>query len=230
MKNLLIYVILLSSIQSLKATHKVYLIHGYGGLGLELFKVKGKITKAGYTCETFYYNSISQDIKDVSQKLYLKIKSDNYDTISFVTHSMGGLIVRSLTTNIDQDKNFPFIHRTVMIAPPNLGSNIADYFSKKKFIKCLIGPNVVNLSTDHIVGAKKYPSPKGELGVIAGNINRKRYLHLPLENENDGIVLVKNTCLDIEKDCKLVKAGHIGILLKKETASHVINFLNQGHF
>jgi hypothetical protein len=89
---------------------------------------------------------------------------------------------------------------------------------------------VDNLSTNHFTGAKKYPFPKGELGVISGNINRKRYLHLPLENENDGIVLVKNTYLDIEKDCKKVKAGHIGILLKQETANHVVNFLKQGHF
>lgn len=58
--------------------------------------------------------------------------------------------------------------------------------------------NVENLKTDHL-GAQKYPFPKGELVVISGNINWKRFLYLTATNENDGIVLLKKIRIGVWK-------------------------------
>lgn len=134
MKKFVVFLLWLLSITNINASYKVYLVHGYGGMGVEFFKIKDNIIKSGFLCETFTYPSLTQDIFDASQNLYLKVKNDQMDTVSFITHSMGGLVVRSLSTFIDKDQNFPYVHRTLMIVPPNLGSDIADYFSSKKCV------------------------------------------------------------------------------------------------
>ncbi|OIP83959.1 MAG: hypothetical protein AUK44_03810 [Porphyromonadaceae bacterium CG2_30_38_12] len=68
---------------------------------------------------------------------------------------MGALVVRSLYEKIDSLVVFPFVHRVVMIAPPNNGSPVADYFAQFSFLRFIIGLNVNNFTTNAFSGAKK---------------------------------------------------------------------------
>jgi hypothetical protein len=52
------------------AAHKVYVIHGYGGFGLQMEKIHKAIIKSGYECENFTYQSFTEDIDSVSLTLY----------------------------------------------------------------------------------------------------------------------------------------------------------------
>jgi triacylglycerol lipase len=215
---------------NLQATYKVYLIHGYGGLGLELKKIQRAIEKNDFASKIFKYHSLSQEIDSVAKVLFEEIKQEGYDTISFVTHSMGGLIVRSLFRYALADTSFPVIHRIVMIAPPNKGSPLADYFKEFRLIKILAGPNLNNLTTDSLTGSNKYPVPKGEVGLIIGSKSKKKRFTAPLEGENDGVVLVEGTKMGIEKDVYSIRASHTGLLFNKKVKINVIRFLKFGEF
>ena len=212
------------------SSHKVYLVHGYAGQNFEFIKIEKAINKKGFVCETFSYNSFKQEVDSVSKSLFDKIINDDYDTISFVAHSMGALVVRSLYQYIDTGSHFPFIHRFVMIASPNKGTPLADYWGQFEFLRFILGPNVHNLTTDPETGAPKYPIPSCEVGLIIGvKGDKKGYNHF-LKGDNDGVIPAKNTILGIEKELVYVNAPHFGMPLNKKVVMHTVNFLTNGSF
>ena len=213
-----------------QATHKIYLIHGFGSVGLELEKIRNAINEKGYVNEIYTYHSLVDDVDLVGQKLFEKIQSENFDSISFVTHSMGALVVRSLYEHIDSLTVFPFIHRIVMIAPPNNGSPVADFIAQFSFVKYIVGPNINNLTTNPVIGAGKYPLPTCEVGLIAGSYAGKKGFNIFIKGDNDGVLIPENTKMGIEKDVAFVKSWHVGLLFNKKVIKLVMTFLDKGRF
>jgi len=222
--------VLIFIISTLFASHKIYLIHGFGGLGLEMEKIQKSIQKEGFTTDIYVYKSLIEDIDSVSNNLILTIQKEQFDTVSFVTHSMGALVVRSMYEKLDSLTGFPYVHRIVMIAPPNNGSPVADFFSQFKFVKYIIGPNINNLTTNKITGAAKYPIPTCEVGLIAGSFGGKRGFNVFINSDNDGVLIPENTKMGIEKDVVFVKSWHVGLLFNKKVIKYINNFLQQGKF
>lgn len=215
---------------SVQASHKVYLVHGYAGLGIELEKINRAINKAGFDSEIYYYPSLTEDVDRVGKELLMKIQQENYDSVSFVTHSLGALVVRSIYQHLDSTVQFPFIHRFVMIAPPNNGSPIADFWAQFGFVKYLVGPNVDNLTTNPVTGAQKYPIPKCEVGIIAGSTGRKVGYNIFIVGDNDGLVPVESAKLGTEQDITLVNSSHVSLVMNKKVVNQVVAFLKNGKF
>lgn len=213
-----------------QATNKVYLIHGYAGLGLELEKIDKAIEKEGFESEIYIYPSLVKDVDSVGVELFRKIKKENYDTVSFVTHSMGALVVRSIYEHLDSLTSFPFIYRIIMIAPPNNGTPVADFFAQFSFIKFIVGPNVNNLTCNPVTGASRYPIPTCEVGLIVGRSGKKNGFNIFINGDNDGVVISEDTKLGIEKDIVFVKSGHIDLLFNKMVIKYVTAFLQNGEF
>ncbi len=213
------------------ASHKVYIIHGYGGTGYELGKIQLALEAENFETEIFRYASLHEDVDSVGIRLFKKIRKDDYDSVSFVTHSMGGIVVRTLYKHIQERKDFPFIHRVVMIAPPNSGSPVADSLQQYDFIRFLVGPNITNLTTDSLTGAPKYPIPTCELGLIIGVTDREKWMKtIPLNGQNDGVVLTESAKMGIEKDIVFIERSHIFLVFDEEVIEHVVCFLRNGEF
>lgn len=229
-KYISIIIILIFCNHFCDATNKVYLIHGYGGPGFEMNKIQKAIKKEGYNSEIYTYPSFVKDVDSVGIELFEKIQKENYDTISFITHSMGALVVRSLYEHIDSLTSFPIVYRIIMIAPPNNGSPVADFFAQFSFLKFIVGPNVNNLTTNPKTGAGKYPIPTCEVGLIAGSYGGKRGFNIFVKGDNDGVLIPEHTKLGIEKDIVFVKSWHVGLLFNKIVIKHVISFLHKGKF
>ena len=90
MKKIIITITVLLSQFTSYATTKIYLIHGYGGIGIEMKEIQKSIDKKGFNSEIFSYPSLTEDVDSVGISLFKKIQSENYDTVSFVTYLMGG--------------------------------------------------------------------------------------------------------------------------------------------
>lgn len=229
-KNITFLMFMLFGSMLANATTKVYLIHGYGGLGIELKEIQKAIEKEGFVSEIYTYPSLVKDVDSVGNTLFYKIQKENYDTVSFVTHSLGALVVRSMYEHLDSLTSFPFIHRIVMIAPPNNGSPVADFFAQFSFVKHIIGPNINNITTNPLTGAGKYPIPTCEVGLIAGSYGRKRGFNIFVKGDNDGVLIPEKTKMGIEKDVAFVKSWHVGLLYNKTVKKYVISFLINGIF
>ena len=213
-----------------KSSNRIYFLHGYAGPGFEMKKILKAVEKEGYDCTLFKYRSMVRDVDSVGFDLIKRIQSDGADTISFVTHSMGALVVRSIYWHIDSLADFPIIKRIVMIAPPNNGTQVADFYYKFHFLRYFLGPNLKNLTTDSILGAGRYPIPTCEVGLITGSFSGSKTLNLFLDEDNDGTIIPEQAKLGIEKDSVNVKSWHFGILYKTKVAKYVISFLKCGKF
>ncbi len=229
LKPVLLLFTLIFSCQMNFATHKVYVIHGFGGFALQMEKMNQGLKKAGYLTENYSYHSFSKDLDSVGQDLHKKVKQDNFDTVSFVTHSMGALVVRSMYKYIDSTSHFPFIFRIVMIAPPNKGTEMADIFSNPT-TEFLLGPNVKHMKTDSDSFANKLPIPTCEVGIIAGKKGKKPWFNPFLKEDNDGNVSVSLTTLGNEKDIAIITATH-GLMTQQKKVIKLMNsFMKNGSF
>lgn len=212
------------------ATRKVYLLHGFGGTRLQLEKINKALIKNGFTTEIYSYPSLIEDVDTVGQLLFEKIQSEQPDTVSFVTHSMGGLVVRAMYEHIDTARVFPFVDRVVMIAPPNNGSPVADYLAQYEFFRFVLGPNINNLTTNSKTGAARYPFPSCEVGLIAGKHGDDAGYNSLIPHDNDGVLDPETTKMGIEKDVIFVNAWHNGLLSNKKVIKATILFLKSGRF
>jgi len=230
MRYLQLTILLLTISMISKSSNRIYFLHGYGGPGFEMKWILKAVEKEGYDCTLFKYRSMVREVDSVGLDLIKKIQSDGADTISFVTHSMGALVVRSIYEHIDSLADFPIIKRIVMIAPPNNGTQVADFYYKSHFLRRILGPNLKNLTTDSIVGASRYPIPTCEVGLITGAFGGSKVLNLFLNADNDGMVIPEKAKLGIEKDIVHVKSWHFGLLYDRKVTRYVISFLKWGKF
>ena len=211
------------------SSHKIYLLHGFGGLKLQMEELDKALTKDSYITENYTYQSISEDLDTIGKELYLKVKSEHYDTVSFVTHSMGGLVVRAMYKYIAHANDFPKVYRIVMIAPPNGGTEVADFFAKRPNIAKL-SPNISHMTTDSTSLANQLPKPNCEVGIIAGIRGRKPWFNPFLKNDNDGTISKNRTRLGVETDYTEVIDTHDIITLNPKVVRLTTNFIRVGHF
>jgi hypothetical protein len=221
--------IFLTIVSMASATHKVYVIHGYGGFGLQMEKIYKAIVKSGYECENFTYQSFTKDIDSVAVSLFEKISAEKIDTVSFVTHSMGALVVRALYRHLDK-KPFPFIHRLIMLAPPNKGTPVADFYKTYGIILPVGGPNVQHMTTDSASYANQLPIPTCEVGLILAITGSKPWYNPFMKEDNDGLISANYAKLGIEKDIAVVKSQHATMTQNKKVIKLILEFLKTGSF
>jgi hypothetical protein len=215
----------------LSGSHHVYVIHGYGSPKFVLNKITRNIKKSGFEATNYGYKSVTDDLEKIGRDLYLDIQHKSYDTISFVTHSMGGIVVRSMLKNINDKEHFPTVYRIVMMAPPNKGAEIADIYTSRKGFDPIKRPNMWKMRTDSDSYVNTLPIPShSEVGVIVGYKGNMQGYNREIEGDNDGRVRPQSTLMGIEKDVAYIKAEHTFMTVKDKTVKLIIEFLKEGKF
>jgi hypothetical protein len=210
---------------------KVYIVHGILGGAYEYLGMRRFLKKDGFDSEVFSYKSRKTSILETGKKLYDYIKKENPQQVSFITHSLGGLILRAMLLYSSEDTNFPAIHRIVMIAPPNQGTITGNYMYKYGIFRFLIGVNLKDVRNDSDSLAKKLPvNFPADVGIIAGIRGRKCGYNPFVGEDNDGEIRPEETKLGTEKDFITVKSNHITILQNRETIKRTSQFLKTGNF
>jgi hypothetical protein len=213
------------------ASQKVVVIHGYACPKLLMNKLEKRIERAHFDTENYGYRSVSEDLDSLGKDMYVHIRTLKTDTISFVTHSMGALVVRSMLNFSQADSSFPVIYRIVMISPPNNGAEFADIGSSMKGLKFLVGPNVEKLKTGSGSYTSHLPIPyRSEVGIIFGYKGNRHGYNPLIKGDNDGLLSPQCTSLGIEKDIAAVKVNHALIHRNKKVGNMVVAFLKTGGF
>lgn len=148
--------------------------------------------------------------------------------VSFVTHSMGGIVVRQYR----QDFPAAPIRRVVMIAPPNQGSEVADRLHDLPAFRWFMGDNAPRLGTgrDSVPLALGPWPAAGELGVIAGDRSLNPLFSAWIGAPNDGKVAVERTKLAGMADFIVVHHSHTWLQWCDDTFAQVRAFLRSGRF
>ncbi len=206
-------------------TETVILLHGIGRTDKSMAGMEKALQEADFKTFNIHYPSRKQPIDTLAVFVSEKLKSLQTDKIHFVTHSMGGLIVRTLLENHRPDN----LGRIVMLAPPNHGSEIADYYGGTVLYKWFYGPAGQELTTSSVRARNE--KIDYELGIIAGSTN----WHYPsawflIDGPSDGPVSIESTRLPGMKDHFTLPAAHTFIMDNKKVQAQTVHFLRHGHF
>jgi hypothetical protein len=210
---------------------QVILLHGLCRTSRSMVKMERALTGAGYKVRNVDYPSRTASIQkladDAIGKAVSDCQQDGATKIDFVTHSMGGILVRSYLAR----NSVPNLGRVVMLAPPNQGSEVVDKLGWLFLFKWLNGPAGNELGTDKNSTPNKLGAANFPVGIIAGgrSINWINSLFL-IPGSDDGKVSVERTKLADMSDHIVIHATHPFITKNREAIRQTIQFLRAGNF
>lgn len=208
----------------------VVLLHGLARTAASMNKMADALQGQGYRVVNIDYPSREKPVEELAtgavQEGVDRCRETGPVHIHFVTHSLGGILVRVYL----RDRKIEGLGRVVMLAPPNQGSRVVDEFSEIPGFDLLNGPAGSQLGT----GADSVPQRLGpanfEVGVIAGDRSLNPILSTAFDEANDGKVAVEDTRLEGMKDFLVVHHSHTFIMQSDEVIGQVIAFLENGNF
>ncbi len=148
------------------------------------------------------------------------------EKVHFVTHSMGGVLVRSY---LGQQ---PEAHggRVVMLSPPSQGSELIDAFADSPLLQSLVGPAGSQLRTDSTGISGQLGPVRFELGIVTGDRSLSPLGSWLIPGPDDGKVGVDRARVDGAADFMVVSATHTFIMNRRDVAEEVVSFLREGRF
>jgi len=206
---------------------KVVLLHGLWRGFHAMSPLARKLKEAGFSTLNIPYPSTRQPIERLVR--HIRNQVEHYagdETVHFVTHSLGGIIARSLLT-----EDLPWKRgRLVMLAPPNQGSEIVNWASNHKLVHGLLGPAGRCLGSDGFPSTLP-PIPRGlEVAVIMGRRSTIPFFRNLLDGENDGIVSAEKGRIEGLCGFSVVNADHTFIQSHPEAVRRSIAFLKYGEW
>lgn len=214
--------------QDTRDRHLVILMHGVLASALVFSKFETALEDAGYATVAISYASSQRSLEDHAASLEeLMTNLEGYDRVSFVAHSMGGLVLRQLLSHQTSWRDRLPVDRVVQIAPPNQGSIIAERLHGDFLYQVIYGPAGQQLA---LQAAQNLPGFDVPFGIIAGGKGNDQGHNPLLSGDNDGVVAVDETRLDGAADFIVVNATHSFIVYNDEAISAALNFLDHGNF
>lgn len=222
--------IALSTSPLAQAADGVILLHGLCRSSASMAAMEKYLSDQGFTVLNVDYPSRVQSVEGLAESIVQNaIRDDRFKNsprIHFVTHSMGGILVRSYLS-----KNSPAkLGRVVMLAPPNQGSEVVDRLKHWWLFKRLNGPAGAELGTDPQSTPNSLGPVHFELGVIAGDRSINWINSTWLQGPNDGKVSVEKTKVQGMKAHRVVHSTHPFIMKNKSVMSATASFLKNGNF
>jgi len=213
---------------------RVVLLHGIFKTSRSMAPVTKMLSREGYETLSVDYASTTASLDSIADTLRATILHDAFweqsaAPVHFVTHSMGGLVIRRFLHKFKDTLPVGKIGRVVMIAPPNGGSEIADFVHQWPLYSRLYGPAGMELTT--IAQGLPRDDVYYDLGIIAGT-NKWLYLlsSLLIKGPNDGRVSVARTKYNGMKDHASVRGTHPFMMMRRDTKAQTIYFLKHGVF
>lgn len=208
----------------------VILLHGLARTKSSMEPVSRYLKSHGYTVVNLDYPSTRYPIEHLSQT-YIKMALDQchqerMEKIHFVTHSLGGILVRYYLNN----NPLPNIGRIVMLSPPNQGSEVVDKLKHLYIFKWLNGPAGQQLGTDAYSIPNILPRLDLEIGIITGDRTINPILSWIIPGEDDGKVAVKRARLKGMKDFLVVHRSHPLIMNDLKVHQQIHHFIINGKF
>ncbi|RED49080.1 hypothetical protein [Aestuariispira insulae] len=209
--------------------HLVIMLHGILRSGGSFSSLASRLEAEGYAVAGLSYASTRLTLEQHGANLNsLMDQLEDVSSVSFVTHSMGALVLRQALGDKPTWTDRIEILRAVMIAPPNRGSALAQDVQALPAYRAVYGRPGLQLTPE---AAQLIPMPpRVPFAVIAGGRNDGEGYNPFLEGDDDGVVRVVETRLSGMADFLVLPALHSTILSDPRTGDAVLAFFAEGRF
>jgi pimeloyl-ACP methyl ester carboxylesterase len=207
--------------------HLVILVPGLGRSRASMGGLQAALREAGYQVAGIDYPSTRRGLARNADSFQDLIENlEGVDRVSFVTHSLGGLLVRELLSREADWRGRIEVNAVVMIAPPSRGAAIADILRWTPPVNLIMGRGLIEATTQE---ARTLPAPDAPFGIIAFGRGGMGYNPF-LRGDNDLLVSVDETRLDGAADWVQLHGLHGFAPNYPETAAAVMSFLENKRF
>lgn len=208
----------------------VVLLHGLNRSWRAMQPMAEALRNAGFSTANVDYPSQAGTVEILAPLAVdtglQQCRSAGASRIHFVTHSIGGILLRYSHQRAPIDD----LGRVVMLAPPNQGSEVIDITRNWPTTGIFAGEAGMQLGTD----TESIPAQLGpvdfELGIIAGTGTVNPFMSAMLPNPDDGKVSAASTKVDGMDDFLLVRNSHHFITGSETVIRNTTSFLRTGTF
>lgn len=199
----------------------VFLVHGWGVRAVAMARLASALADEGFVVYNYDYPTSKQNIEDHSDiflTLYRRILSaDNPSDVFFVTHSMGGILLRAALARMNEAECLR-IEAIVMLGPPNRGSVLA-FLGKNKLVRGM-NASLADLMPTPDSYVRNIPPPPflPPVGIVAGKY--------------DGKVALCNTPLPDGLPCEriVLPCTHPALRNPRYTLAPILSFFSSKSF
>lgn len=204
----------------------VFLLHGICKSRLDMIPIERALKRKGLHVVNWSYRSRQYPIDKLADQLADVVSSHPATRISFVTHSMGGIIVRTYLQKY-APRN---VHRFVMIAPPNQGALLADKLGHSFLYRLVFGPAGQQLRRGADGACVDAGVPDCEFAIIAGGRGNASGMNPLIPGDDDGTISVESTRLPGASDFVILPYAHPFIHMMPKTVKLCVGFISEGRF
>lgn len=206
----------------MRSRELVLLIHGLGGSRLDMWPMQRHLQRSGFRAINWNYRSIGNAVETHAQRLQVAIDAFNddpsIDSIHIAGHSMGGIITRTMLSNLPSDASaVGKLKRVVMLASPQRGSHAA------RRLEPWVGwmsPALGQLSDE----------PESFVNQLGNPFQKHRIEFATIEASKDRVVDPSSVQLEGQADFARM-IGHHGYMPWYRDAMHLVeSFLVHGRF
>lgn len=209
-------------------TGNVILLHGICRSSVQMQPLADLLRQNGFTVHNVDYPSTRFDLQRLTEWVW-SWHHDCWSSVlplNMVGFSMGGLLVRALLNRYKPT----MMGRVVQLAPPNQGSEVADFLMNFPLYHWLYGPAGQQLGTDQHTIANLLGRPDYPLGILAGNRSIDPFSSLLIAGADDGKVSVERTILPEMTAHKIIPASHTWFPQNSAVMQETLHFLLYGQF
>jgi hypothetical protein len=193
-------------------------------------RMESALQEAGFRVCNIAYPSRDHSVAELaSQHVAPRISecaSDPDEPIHFVTHSLGGIVVRQLAST---ERVWTF-GRVVMLGPPNHGSEVVDAIGDWRVFGAVSGPAGGELGTATDALPQRLGPVPFEAGIIAGSSSINWINSAIIPGEDDGKVSIDSAKVEGMRDFVLVATSHPFLMADDAVIEQTLRFLTTGCF
>ena len=208
----------------------VVLLHGLARSASSMHDLAQALEGAGYHVCNVAYPSREHSIAELSSRFVApgiaRCVQNAAEPANFVTHSLGGIIVRELA----KAGSVQTFGRVVMLGPPNHGSEVVDALGDWYIFGAINGPAGGELGTSKDSVPQQLGPAPFQVGIVAGNRSINWINSLMIPGPDDGKVSVESAKLEGMQDFVIVRASHPFLMKDRDVIEQTIRFLTSGCF
>jgi pimeloyl-ACP methyl ester carboxylesterase len=230
MKKSLVFFLFLIQTIGFGQDESVVCLHGFFRFSKCMIPMANNLQHEGLQVYLWNYPSrkrtIEKHAEDLVETLQTLSLSHPGRPIHFVTHSMGGIILRS-AVNHPKCPQEAKIGRAILLAPPNKGSVLARRFKGCPLARGIFGGKagrqLLTFSEEEMSDLGVFPHTM-EILVVAGK-KESLFTKFLMSEPNDGKVTVEETRLNSPHTHKTLYVSHHWIMTSRESIALTKEFL-----